>query len=73
MNKKELTTAVSVILVIAVIVIVYLFVIKPKMSSVNGGTLPSLYVDTNPMKNAPDVNPVDKSNPFRSIKTNPFQ
>lgn len=28
---------------------------------------------TNPLNNKPDINPVDKSNPFRSIKTNPFE
>ena len=34
------------------------------------GTLPS--INTNPMENAPDTNPVSKTNPFSGIKTNPF-
>lgn len=34
------------------------------------GVLPSL--DTNPLKDAPDVNPADKANPFKDIKINPF-
>lgn len=40
---------------------------------VNQGVLPSLGDSTNPMKNKPDINPIDASNPFRSIKTNPFE
>ncbi len=35
------------------------------------GVLPS--VSTNPLENKPDVNPVDKINPFKDIKTNPFE
>lgn len=34
------------------------------------GTLPS--IGTNPLENKPDVNPADKANPFKDIKTNPF-
>ena len=34
------------------------------------GTLPS--INTNPMENAPDTNPVSKTNPFSNLKTNPF-
>lgn len=42
--------------------------------SVSQGVLPS--VDTgqvNPLKNNPDINPVNKTNPFTDVKTNPFQ
>ncbi len=35
------------------------------------GVLPS--IQTNPLENKPDVNPVDKTNPFKDIKTNPFE
>lgn len=35
------------------------------------GTLPS--VGTNPLENKPDINPVDKANPFKNVKTNPFK
>ncbi len=34
------------------------------------GVLPS--IQTNPLENKPDINPVDKANPFKNIKTNPF-
>ena len=81
MNKKRIITIVSVILIVAVAVIGYLL-LNSKMPSqstedieqiVNQGVLPSLGESTNPLKNKPNVNPVDTSNPFRSIKTNPFE
>ena len=34
------------------------------------GTLPSL--SANPMENKPNLNPVDKANPIKNIKINPF-
>lgn len=34
------------------------------------GVLPSIGV--NLLENKPDVNPADKANPFKDIKTNPF-
>ncbi|MDO8524532.1 MAG: hypothetical protein Q7R99_02800 [bacterium] len=34
------------------------------------GALPSL--GANPMENKPDLNPVDKANPIKDIKINPF-
>ena len=34
------------------------------------GVLPS--IGANPLESKPDVNPVDKANPFKDIKTNPF-
>jgi len=38
--------------------------------SATKGVLPS--IGTNPLENKPDVNPVDKTNPFKNIITNPF-
>ena len=38
-----------------------------------GGTLPSIDPRSNPMENAPDTNPVSRTNPFTDIKTNPFE
>jgi preprotein translocase subunit YajC len=35
------------------------------------GVLPS--IETNPLKNKPDINPADKANPFKNIKLNPFE
>lgn len=37
------------------------------------GTLPSINPGSNPMGNAPDTNPVSKTNPFSGIKINPFK
>ncbi|MEK7624698.1 MAG: hypothetical protein AAB404_03210 [Patescibacteria group bacterium] len=39
--------------------------------SATSGVLPS--IGTNPLENKPDVNPADKANPFKNIKTNPFE
>lgn len=35
--------------------------------------LPDIKTDTNPLENKPDINPVDKANPFKDLKTNPFR
>ncbi len=37
------------------------------------GVLPSINPGSNPLENAPDTNPVSKTNPFSGIKTNPFK
>jgi flagellar basal body-associated protein FliL len=39
-------------------------------SSATRVVLPSL--ETNALENKPDINPADKSNPIKNIKTNPF-
>lgn len=35
------------------------------------GALPS--IQRNPLENKPDINPADKANPYKNIKTNPFK
>ncbi len=40
--------------------------------SASQGVLPSIDPKSNPMENAPDTNPVSKTNPFSGIKINPF-
>ena len=35
------------------------------------GVLPSMQVD--PLGNKPDINPIDKTNPYKNIKINPFK
>lgn len=40
--------------------------------NVSQGVLPSLDVNANPLSQAPDVNPISKTNPFSGLKTNPF-
>ncbi len=79
MNKKGIVIFVSIILIIIVGVVGYLLLSSSSQQAedvskmVNQGVLPSLGESTNPMNNKPDINPVDASNPFRSIKTNPFE
>ncbi len=38
--------------------------------SASKGVLPPIQV--NPLDSKPDINPADKANPFKDIKTNPF-
>ena len=45
---------------------------KALTESATQGVLPSLDV-ANPVSNLPDTNPVNKTNPFSNVKTNPFQ
>lgn len=35
--------------------------------------VPTLDIGGNPLENLPDTNPVTKTNPFKDIKTNPFE
>lgn len=39
--------------------------------SATKGTIPS--IQTNPLEEKPDLNPVEKTNPYTNIKTNPFK
>ncbi len=41
--------------------------------SATQGVLPSIGAAANPLNNKPDINPTSKTNPFNSVKTNPFQ
>ena len=41
------------------------------IESATKGVLPS--IQTNPLENKPDINPADKANPYKNIKTNPFE
>ncbi len=41
--------------------------------SATQGTLPSMNITTNPLEGAQNINPADKANPFKNIKTNPFE
>lgn len=42
-------------------------------ASATQGVLPSIGEAANPLTNKPDINPTSKTNPFDSVKTNPFQ
>lgn len=41
--------------------------------SATQGTVPSIGSAINPLDSKPDLNPADKTNPFNSVKINPFQ
>jgi Flp pilus assembly protein CpaB len=82
MNKKILII-IAAILLIGLVVAGYIYWQKIKATpaeqtaaekiteSATKGVLPSL--GTNPLENQPDINPAGRANPFKDIKTNPFE
>lgn len=77
MNKNK-EIVIAFVLVAIVVTAGYLFWKSKKSSeeigqTIDRGVMPSLGENGNPMENRPNVNPVDASNPFRSVKTNPFE
>lgn len=79
MNKK--IVIVIIILVVVILLVGYLFLSSKTQPEpvgnigqiINQGVLPSIGEGINPLQNKPNMNPVDASNPFRSVKTNPFE
>lgn len=41
------------------------------IESASGGVLPD--IPANPLEDKPGVNPLDETNPYKDIKTNPFE
>ncbi len=41
--------------------------------SASQGVLPSINPTANPYENVSETNPIEKANPFKDIKTNPFE
>lgn len=88
MNKKKILTIVIAVLVVAAIGVGWWYYQKSHRAQraieragdfmrnlgekAVQGVLPSIDPKSNPMENAPDINPVSKTNPFSNIKTNPF-
>jgi len=77
MNKKYIII-VLVLLILALVGGGYYWYSQSKKGGVevvtetdNEGALPS--VSTNPLDNKPNVNPIDQTNPYKNIKTNPFE
>jgi Flp pilus assembly protein CpaB len=71
---KNKTIIIVIVLVLMLAIGGYLFwklTISPQTAE--DAIFSSLGENANPMANKPDINPVDVSNPFRSIKTNPFK
>jgi len=83
MNKKIVFSAIFIVIVLNVLGYVFYKSknMKPTKEPNLSGTAenPSSLSEStstnsiNPMDNKPDINPSDKSNPFSSIKTNPFE
>lgn len=46
--------------------------IGKSIRAATGATLPTITTETNPLAKTPDLNPVDKVNPFKGVITNPF-
>ena len=73
MNKKILWAVLAVI-IIAVVAGGYLYWKKSKIKPTTTQTsLPDFGVQTAPLENMPETNPTAKTNPYKSVKTNPFE
>ena len=46
---------------------------EKSLQSAGAGTLPEINPLSNPLEEVPDINAVSKTNPFKDIKTNPFE
>ncbi|MEK7478191.1 MAG: hypothetical protein AAB645_02385 [Patescibacteria group bacterium] len=68
MNQKYLI----IMLTIAVLIILAIFIV-PGLFKKQTPTLNFTVPEANPLNNAPDLNPVNKTNPFKNAKTNPFE
>ncbi len=77
MKKSYLIAAASVIVLLILLGAGYWYVrsgkteVKVTTETPNEEVVPS--VSTNPLDNKPNINPVDQTNPFKNIKTNPFE
>ena len=72
---KQKTVLVSVIAVAVLGAALWYYYAKKSaalnlQSAATQGVLPS--IGTNPLTNKPDINPTSRTNPFDSVKTNPF-
>lgn len=47
--------------------------IQSLADSTTQGTLPSIGEAINPLADKPDITPTSRTNPFDSVKTNPFE
>ena len=45
--------------------------VSKSVESATQGVLPT--INTNPLEKLPELNPIDKTNPFKNIITNPFE
>ncbi|MDP1689820.1 MAG: hypothetical protein Q8L52_01275 [bacterium] len=78
-NKIIIGSVITVVVILGAIG-VYYYTKKPTppatsdlQTAATQGVLPSIGEASNPLTNKPDINPTSKTNPFDSVKTNPFQ
>ncbi|MDO8552652.1 MAG: hypothetical protein Q7S01_03955 [bacterium] len=68
MDKKNILLAAAVLIILAVGIAFYFYQPEPEE------IIPTQsYSVEAPLENKPDINPADKANPFKSVKTNPFE
>lgn len=80
MDKNTIIIASVLLAAIVGAVLGYYYMKKPQtpaaadlQTAATQGVLPSIGEAANPLTNKPDINPTSKTNPFDSVKTNPFQ
>ncbi len=75
MNKDKILLIASVVVAVIIIAVgVYVFFGANRGANrENSGGEPASYGTDNPLQNKPDLNPVNKTNPFKELKTNPFE
>jgi Flp pilus assembly protein CpaB len=86
---KVKTLIILVLLIVIMAAAVYFgwkFLLKPKtpeekaadavqksVESAAAGVLPEIAPVSNPLEKLPEINPVEKTNPFKGLKVNPFE
>ncbi len=80
MDKNRIIAVSVLVVVLLGVVLGYYYMKKPAppttsdlQAAATQGVLPSIGAAANPLTNKPDINPTSKTNPFTSVKTNPFQ
>ncbi|AKM78497.1 MAG: hypothetical protein UY31_C0049G0005 [Candidatus Wolfebacteria bacterium GW2011_GWE1_48_7] len=80
LNKKTLGLAIAVIVIVALGIGGYVYwkgSSVPQAPDLTGSTveevLPELNTSANPYQPVSETNPVEKTNPFTDVKTNPFE
>lgn len=74
MNKKTTLFAISGAAIIIALAVAAFFAARPQETPVTSDEQDTqTYGTTNPLEGKPELNPVDKTNPFTNIKTNPFE
>ncbi|MDO8492074.1 MAG: hypothetical protein Q7S34_00340 [bacterium] len=74
-NKKNILITAIVALILLGLGTAFYFYQQPKVNSNNNNIeiVTPNYAPPTPLENKPDLNPADKANPFKGVKTNPFE